>query len=186
MWLFFPCWFNADCVQLGPVSLPRGVPSPVAFLSPWPFPAHFYWRDKMAFSGTERQRRDRKAGQKGISSGRILDVLSRSTGPVSPMRSTYSTHAWWFKLDSEHPLALIGLSFQIYARTCSFVFFFVHKNIYHYHNWDRLLNTGSIGLPRLTSEIGVTFVFQTQLTKSDFLCCRTTLLKEDHDTRKNA
>ena len=31
-------------------------------LSPWPFPASFYWRDKMAFPGTERQR-DRKAGQ---------------------------------------------------------------------------------------------------------------------------
>ena len=170
-------------------------PFPVAFLPPWrSFPRGrslpiFIGGTKWHFPGQNdrgTERRDRKAGQKGISSGRILDVLSRSTGPVSPMRSTYSTHAWWFKLDSEHPLALIGLSFQIYARTCSFVFFFVHKNIYHYHNWDRLLNTGSIGLPRLTSEIGVTFVFQTQLTKSDFLCCRTTLLKEDHDTRKNA
>ena len=33
-------------------------------LSPWPFPSSFYWRDKMTFPGTERQRH-RKAGQKG-------------------------------------------------------------------------------------------------------------------------
>ena len=40
-----------------------------ASLSPWPFPAHFYWRDKMAFPGQNERGTERRDRTSRILSG---------------------------------------------------------------------------------------------------------------------
>ena len=71
--------FDCRGIRLLPSSSVSSLTSSAArSLSPWPFPASFYWRGKMAFPGTERLR-DRKAGQKGGAKGHFPGQNGKGT-----------------------------------------------------------------------------------------------------------